>query len=71
MRRAARRHLLDVCEQIVYQLVVFKAPLREQDLEQVGPPYRSARMEAFLRARRQAPKPRQPRVTHTTDRGKA
>ena len=51
LRRAARRHLLDVCEQIVYHLVVFKPPLREQDLAQVGPPFRAARIEAFRKAR--------------------
>lgn len=32
-QRAARRHQLDVCEQILYHLVVFKPPLTEDDVQ--------------------------------------
>lgn len=32
-QRYARRHYLDVCEQILYHLVVFKPPITEQDVK--------------------------------------
>jgi SAM-dependent methyltransferase len=51
LRRVARRHLLDVCEQIVYDLVVWKPPMREDDAAITVSAYPFSRIEGFLRSR--------------------
>lgn len=50
-RRKTRRRYLNVCEQIMYHLIVFKAPLTEDDVSRVRPDYF---MPPQLDARRQA-----------------
>ncbi len=55
-QRRARRRYLDVCEQILYHLVVFKPPMTELDLDRLAldfymPPQLEERRQAAARGR--------------------
>jgi SAM-dependent methyltransferase len=61
-RRAARRRYMDVCEQILYHLVVFKPPMTDADVEAIAidfymPPQLEERRLAAARRQRSLQSP--------------